>query len=84
MDDTVDARGGFAQAAEVGQVAADRLGAQLFDRGGRVFRTRQTEDLVAGLDELGDDSRGDMPAGAGDENTHEWTSEDSNPSDVTW
>jgi hypothetical protein len=58
------------QAVEVVQVAAAGLGAESGHLGGGRVRAGQADDLVAGLDELGDGGRADPAGCAGDEDAH--------------
>lgn len=71
MDDGVRVDCGLAQAGRVAQVAALRLGTHGLDGGGRGVGSRQAYDLVSALDQFRHYSRGDVAAGAGDEDTHE-------------
>src|SRR5581483_7690400 len=56
---------------EVVEGAADHLGARVLHSRGRGVGAGEARDVVAGLDELGDDGRADPTGRAGDENTHE-------------
>ena len=71
VDDPVGRGGGGAQALEVVEAAAVDLGAGGGDRLGRGVGAGEADDLVAGIDELGDDGGADPAAGAGDEHAHE-------------
>ena len=59
------------QAVEVVQFAAVYLGAERGDGGGGALRSREAEDLVAGVEQFGDDGGADPAAGSGDEDAHD-------------
>ena len=79
VDDPVRVGRGLAQLVQVFKVPAAHVGAKGFDGGSRRFGPGQADDLVPGLEQLGHDSRGDVTAGAGDEDTHEQFSRDERP-----
>ena len=71
VDDPVGRGGGGAQALEVVEAAAVDLGAGRGERVGRGVGAGEPDDLVARVDQLGDDGGADPAAGAGDEHAHE-------------
>ena len=83
VDDAVGRRGAGAQAVEVVEAAAVHLGARGGDRLGRGVGAGEADDLVAGIDELGDDGGADPAACAGDEYAHEsdllWPGDEAEP-----
>ena len=71
VDDAVAGVRARAQAVEVVQIAAQNLGAQAGDGGGRGVRSGETDNLMTGVEELGDDGRTDPSRCSGDEDAHE-------------
>jgi hypothetical protein len=70
VDDAVRGLRGLAQPVEIIEVAAVDVGAGGRERLGGGVRTRQSYDLVSGLQQLGHDRGADVPGRAGYENTH--------------
>ena len=71
VDDAVRRRRAAAQAVEVLEVAALDFGARVGERLGVGVRAGQTDDAVAGGDEVPDDGGTDEAGRAGDEYAHE-------------
>ena len=71
VDDRVGADGPGPQGVQVVQIAAEHLGPQGGDGGGRRVGPGEPEDLVTSADELGDDGRSDPAGRPGDEYAHE-------------
>ncbi len=70
VDDAIGLLRAGAQAVEVVEGTAMDLRACGGDGFGRGVRTREADDLVAGLDQLGDDGGADETGRAGDEVAH--------------
>ena len=70
VDDGVGGGSARPQDVEVVDRAAQHLGAERVDGRGRLVGAGQTDHLVAGGEELGDDGGADEAGRAGDEDTH--------------
>ena len=66
--------GGLAQHVEVVEVAPQHIGAGGGQGRGRGVRAGETDDLMAGADEFGDDGGADPAGRTGNENPHDKTS----------
>jgi len=71
MDHTIRLGRPAAEALQVFQASAMRLRAGGEEGFGSRVRSRQSEDLMASVDELQDEDRTDEAGGAGEEYTHE-------------
>ena len=70
VDDAVGVRRGLLQAVEVVEVAAPHLGAGRLELRGGLIGAGEADDLVARLEQLGDDGGADVAGRAGDEYAH--------------
>ena len=70
VDDTVGRCDGLAQTIEIVQISALHLGPGSDQRRGGAVRARESHDLVARSEQLGDDGGADVTGRAGDENSH--------------
>ena len=70
MHDSVGGAGPAAEGVEVFEVPAQHLGPGAGQCSGRGIGAGEAHDLVAGPDELGNDSGADEAGPAGDEETH--------------
>jgi hypothetical protein len=71
VDDRVRGGRGLAQAVEVTGVAEADFGAEGLHGCGSSLGPGKARDLVPGLEKFGDDGRGDVAAGAGNEYAHD-------------